>query len=156
LIEIDIPGVGTSRFQHLVLDVNGTIAEDGVLLAGVADRLTILRDKVAIHLLTADTHGTGAVIEKALGLRVVSAPQTRQAEAKLEYIRVLNPETVVAVGNGANDTLMLEHAALGIFVIGPEAGAVPAMLGADVIAAGIREALDLLIRPLRLAATLRR
>ena len=34
MIEIDIPGYRTFRFQHLVLDVNGTIAKDGQLIAG--------------------------------------------------------------------------------------------------------------------------
>ncbi len=57
MIEILIPGYKTFRFQHLVLDVNGTIAKDGQLIEGTEELLTELRSKLEIHLITADTHG---------------------------------------------------------------------------------------------------
>jgi soluble P-type ATPase len=63
---------------------------------------------------------------------------------------------VVAIGNGANDALMLEHAALGILVMGGEGAAVEALLRARVVVTDICEALDLLLFPKRLIATLRR
>lgn len=34
MVEIDIPGFRTLRLEHLVLDVNGTLALAGGLLAG--------------------------------------------------------------------------------------------------------------------------
>ena len=37
MIEILIPGYKTFRFQHLVLDVNGTIAKDGHLIDGTKE-----------------------------------------------------------------------------------------------------------------------
>jgi soluble P-type ATPase len=60
------------------------------------------------------------------------------------------------VGNGANDVDMLAEAALGIAVLGSEGLAVPALIAADVLAASIDEALELLLNPKRLVATLRR
>jgi len=39
LIEVTIPGRGSYRFKHLVLDLNGTIALDGDIIEGVEGRL---------------------------------------------------------------------------------------------------------------------
>ena len=39
MIRIDIPGRGLIELTDAVFDVNGTIAVDGVLIAGVAERL---------------------------------------------------------------------------------------------------------------------
>ena len=66
MIEILIPGYKTFRFQHLVLDVNGTIAKDGHLIDGTKELLTELRSKLEIHLITADTHGNQETINKQL------------------------------------------------------------------------------------------
>jgi soluble P-type ATPase len=57
MIELEIPGRGVLRLQHLVTDVNGTLAADGCLIDGVAKRLLGLSGRLQIHLLTADTHG---------------------------------------------------------------------------------------------------
>jgi soluble P-type ATPase len=56
MIEIDVPGRGLLRLSHLVLDVNGTLAVDGLLIDGVPERLAALRERLTLHLLTADTH----------------------------------------------------------------------------------------------------
>jgi soluble P-type ATPase len=61
----------------------------------------------------------------------------------------------VAIGNGRSDAQMHREAALGIAVIQAE-GACAATLGAaDVVCGSIPDALDLLLHPLRLAATRR-
>jgi P-type E1-E2 ATPase len=156
MIEIIIPGYKAFRFQHLVLDVNGTIAKDGQLIEGIEELLTGLRSKLEIHLITADTHGGQEVINHRLNLVAFLIPVEKQAEAKLDYIEKLGAPTVVAVGNGANDTAMLEHAALGIAVIGPECAAMKTLQKADVVAPDISSALELLLFPKRLIATLRR
>ena len=41
MIEIEIPGRGTYRLRHLVLDVNGTIVVEGQLVEGVAGGLAV-------------------------------------------------------------------------------------------------------------------
>jgi soluble P-type ATPase len=156
MIEIEIPGFRTYRFQHLVLDVNGTLAKDGKLLEGVVDLLEELRTKLDIHLVTADTHGTQEILDKSLKLRSVRIPIQNQVKAKLEYIERLGLDKVVSVGNGANDAAMLEHAALGIVIVGPEGAAVESLLRAKVAVPDIRTALELLLYPKRLTATLRR
>jgi soluble P-type ATPase len=156
MIEIDIPGYKKFRFKHLVLDVNGTIAKDGQLLKGVAELLKELGSMLIVHLITADTHGNQEIIDAALSLKAVRISPGNQAMAKLHHVEALGAEGVVAIGNGANDSAMLEKAGLGIFVLGPEGSAVEALMQSDVIAPDICSALELLTHPKRLMATLRR
>ena len=68
----------------------------------------------------------------------------------------LGATNVVAVGNGANDVGMLRVAAVGIAVLGGEGLAIELFNAADVLAASIVDALDMLLVPSRIVATLRR
>ena len=61
----------------------------------------------------------------------------------------------VCIGNGRNDRLMLKSAALGLAVVLAEGIAGETIPAADVISRSINDALDLLLNPLRLTATLR-
>jgi P-type E1-E2 ATPase len=159
MIEISIPGKGTLQVSHLVLDVNGTLALDGQLLPGVTERLDALKEQLQIHLLTADTHGRQREIDRQLGLTATilppTTPTTTQRSLKAAYVQELGPETVVAIGNGNNDAGMLQTAGLGIAVLGPEGLAAQAQTSASVVCATINDALDLLLHPNRLRATLR-
>ena len=156
MIEIEIPGFIKFHLEHLVLDVNGTIAKDGQLMAGVAELLDALRSALTIHLITADTHGNQGIIDTMLSTTAIRIPVQNQAETKLHYIESLGAAKVVAIGNGANDCAMLEKAGLSMCIIGPEGMAVETLLNADIVVPDIRSALELLIFPKRLVATLRR
>jgi P-type E1-E2 ATPase len=156
MIEIKIPGYATYRLRHIVLDVNGTIAKDGHLLEGVRELFAELSSGLEIHLITADTHGNQEELDRILGLTAARIPVRDQAKAKLDYVEQLGKDEVVAIGNGANDAAMLEHAALGIVVLGPEGSAVEALMKAKVVVPDIGTALELLLHPKRLIATLRR
>ncbi|HEY3108335.1 MAG TPA: ATPase P [Chloroflexota bacterium] len=157
MIELEIPGWRRLRLEHLLLDVNGTIARDGELLAGVADRVAALRQLLAVRVLSADTFGR--LDEQARALRI-PALRLRAGEPeggqKAAVVRGLGPAGVVAIGNGANDAEMLAAAAVGIAVLGPEGLASRALASADVVVSSIEDGLDLLLRPRRLVATLRR
>jgi soluble P-type ATPase len=155
MLAIDIPGYRVLRLEHLVLDYNGTLACDGVLLDGVRDRLNALVSVLHIHILTADTFGKARtqLVDVPCGLSVL--PMEDQDRRKLEYIQRLGPETTVCVGNGRNDRLMLQEAGLGIAVVQTEGAAAQTVLAADVLVPDILTALDLLTHPLRLVATLR-
>ena len=156
MIELNIPGRGNLRLSHLVLDVNGTLAKDGRLLDKVARPLAALRDRLTIHLLTADTYGKQEYIDQMLGLRATRIQRGDEGEQKALYVRGLGADSVVAIGQGANDAAMLKAAAIGVAVMGDEGLAVEALLSADVAAANIYDALNLLEYPTRLVATLRR
>jgi P-type E1-E2 ATPase len=156
VIEVAIPGRETLRLRHLTLDVNGTLAADGVLIPGVADRLAALGRVLEVHLLTADTHGTQDGIDRDLNLTALRLNTARPgASQKYDHVRDLGADNVAAIGNGVNDVLMLRAAALGIAVIGAEGLATAALREADIVVTRIEDALDLLLQPRRLAATLR-
>lgn len=152
MIEISIPGRGDYCLAHLALDVNGTLALDGRLIEGVAERLRALREHIQVHMLTADTFGMMAEIERELGFPAI---RISSSAAKTAFVRQAGPASVVAVGNGANDAGMLSAALLGIAVLGPEGLARETLEAADVVAPDILVALDLLSNPKRLIATLR-
>ena len=59
MLTISIPDAREITLEHLVLDMNGTLAKDGVLLPGIAALLDQIKPLLAIHLITADTHGGG-------------------------------------------------------------------------------------------------
>jgi soluble P-type ATPase len=63
---------------------------------------------------------------------------------------------VIAVGNRTNDGRRLAAAALGIAILGREGWAIETLRAADLVVSCTEDALDLLFRPQRLIATLRR
>ncbi len=156
MIELNIPGWGSLRLQHLVTDVNGTLAVDGILIEGLARRIAAIRDRLDVHLLTADTHGRQAGIDQQLNLMATRLAPGNEQDQKRAYVEQLGAAGVVAIGQGANDAGMLKAAALGICVMSPEGIAVETLLAADILVLDILAALDLLEKPLRLVATLRK
>ena len=156
MIELTIPSRGLLRIQHLVTDVNGTLAVDGVLIDGLTKRINSLRDRLEIHMLTADTHGRQASIDEQLNLKATRVKPGNEAGTKAEFVRGLGAETVVAIGQGANDSEMLKAAALGICVMSQEGLAVETLVSADILVPDIFAAFDLLDKPLRIVASLRK
>jgi P-type E1-E2 ATPase len=155
MIEIDIPGYRHLRLEHLVLDYNGTLAVDGRLASGVPERLQRLADALRIHVITADTFGEVRASVADLPCTLHVLPPQSQAEAKRDYVRRLDADRTVCMGNGNNDRLMLAEAALGVAVVLAEGACSSCITAADVVCRDINDALDLLCHPLRLTATLR-
>jgi soluble P-type ATPase len=155
MIQVDIPDWGPLRLAHLVLDYNGTLAVDGIPRAGVARRLTRLARDLEVHVLTADTFGKVREGMQGVPCSLTILEPGAQDQGKLDFVRRLGPGKTCAMGNGRNDRLMLEAAALGVAVILAEGAAAASLNAADVVCRSINDALDLLIHPLRLVATLR-
>lgn len=158
MLRLDIPGRDEALdIEHLVLDVNGTIAIDGVIAPGVAEALSeVARLGLRIVAITADTHGTADSLGETLGIEVKVIDSGGEEAQKAEYVEWLGAARVIAIGNGANDAAMLDSAAVGICVIGAEGAAGRAVGAADVVTGDITTALGLLTHPARLVATLRR
>ena len=152
MLRVALPDGEEYLLSDLCLDLNGTLAVDGQPLPGVAELLQELAGQLALHLLTAGTHGGVAAAAARLGLAAVPIGR---GEEKANYVRRLGADGVVAVGNGRNDAAMLRAARLGIAVIGAEGAAVQAVMAADIVVADPIAALLLLSRPQRLVATLR-
>ncbi len=151
-IRLDIPQRGAIELQHAVFDINGTLAVDGVAVPGVTERLKTLSSQISIHLLTAGTHGKLSELEHTLGfpLHVI-----HRGNEKMRYVQLLGPASVIAFGNGVNDSGMLRLASIGVAILTPEGMAIRAWQTADLLVHSPINALDLLLKPTRLIATLR-
>lgn len=156
MLALAIPGFKDLCLEHLVLDYNGTLACDGRLLPGVRERLVALAAQMQLHLLTADTFGSVRKQVADLPVTIHIIPGGGEAEAKAAYVGALGPGVTAAVGNGRNDSLMLEMVALGVAVLQQEGAAWEALRAAAVVVPDILAALDLFLHPQRLTATLRR
>jgi soluble P-type ATPase len=151
-IVIPLPGEAPVQAEHLALDFTGTLSLDGRLLPGVAERVRALSERVRIVVMTADTRGTAR--DELAGLPVELHLVADGAE-KARLARRLGPAGLAAIGNGRNDVALLALAALGIAVLGAEGTAAELIRVARVVAPDILSALDLLLAPQRLTATLR-
>lgn len=156
MIELNIPGRGTIQLEHLVCDVNGTLAVDGKLIEGVAKTIAILQDRLTFHMLTADTHGRQKFIDEQLGVQAVRIASGNEADRKSYYINELGPDTVIAIGQGANDSAMLKSAAVGIGILSTEGIAAETLLSSDIVVSNIEDAFELILKPVRLVASLRK
>ena len=156
MLIIDIPNRDPLELAYLVLDLNGTLSLDGQLMDGVVGRIGLLSEELDTHLLTADMRGTAAALSSHLGIGLQRLRPGHEREQKAALIQQLGPARVAAIGNGANDAGMLQIAALGIAVLGPEGLSVEALQAADIVVRYVQDALDLLIHPKRLIATWRR
>lgn len=154
-ISIVIPGSGPLHIQNVLFDLNGTLACDGIIVESTRDRLRKLGENLALYVMSADTHGTLDDVTAGLPLQVRRVRQVVGASEKRSFLEELGIQYTAAVGNGRNDVAMLEAAALGIVILGPEGTAREALLAADLVFGHIDDALDSLLNPNRLLATLR-
>jgi soluble P-type ATPase len=155
MITLDVPGIGTIKIEHLVADYTGTLSEDGRLCEGVKERLEKLARYLEIHILTADTFGTAEEELNGIKCRLHILGGDKEDIQKMKYVESLGPEGVVAIGNGNNDRKMLSTARIGIAVCLREGCSKDALEAADMLVTSSVDALDLLLNPKRLKATLR-
>lgn len=160
-ISIDIPGFGRLRIERIVTDYTGTLSADGKLADGVAERLRKLMERVEVHVVTSDSFGTAHRELAAVPLEphILEAGR-RHGIQKKNYAKKLGLARVAALGNGNNDALLLravrDAGGIAIAVENGEGCSVQSMQSANVFVAGIANALDLLLEPRRLMASLRR
>lgn len=156
MLTIEIPGFGTLKLDHLVLDYNGTLARDGRLDPDAARLLPKLARDFRLHVVTADTFGTVAAELSGLPVELRILRSGDHTAEKAAFVHELGAQNCVAVGNGNNDRAMLESAALGIVILGEEGAATATVLASDLLLPSIARALELLLYPKRLIATLRK
>lgn len=156
MIEVNIPGRRVYRLRHLVVDLNGTLSLDGNMIEGVPERIGILEGLVDVTIVTADTRGRAQELAQGLPVRVHRVDPGDEQAQKLWLVQQLGSEATAAIGNGSNDSLMLKESILGVCVLGPEGASRDAMASCDLVVPDVNAALDLLIKPERLVATLRR
>jgi soluble P-type ATPase len=155
MININIPGWGNMEIENIVLDLNGTIATDGIIPLEVKEKINSLSGGVKIYILTADTQGTASEESSDVQAELLKVSEEDSAEVKLRVMESLDPTRTVAIGNGNNDHLILKEAALSLAVLGDEGASFSAIKHADIVVKNISDALDLFLKPKRLVATLR-
>jgi len=157
-IRIEIPGLGGRSIATVVSDYTGTYSLGGRIEPAIRRQLTHLASLVDLHIVTADSFGTAERELAGVATPHLLGPGRHDTE-KAEYVSRFNLAQVAALGNGNNDRLMLkavkEGGGLAIAVDNGEGCAVDALLNANVFVTGAANALDLLLDPVRLKATLR-
>jgi soluble P-type ATPase len=156
MLRMVIPGRGVYSVEFLVLDMNGTISTDGRVSGRLKDKINLLAKRLKVYILTADTRGDARERLGRMTAELVRIDGGEEAEQKKEFVSKLGAEKTIAVGNGYNDHLMVKEAALGIAVIGREGAATETICNAAVMVKEIADALDLILKPLRHQATLRK
>ncbi len=154
-MRIDIPGWGSVDIENIVIDLNGTTATDGKIPLEVKEKIESLSHLAKIYVLTADTQGTADKEVANMSVEVIKIHEEESKQGKFDFLKTLDLERTVAIGNGSNDQLILKEAALGIAVLGDEGVSVSAIKNADLVVKHIQNALDLFLKPKRLTATLR-
>jgi soluble P-type ATPase len=156
MIGITVPGRGRYTIENLILDLNGTISVDGRIVRGVKEKLRELSEELGITVVTADMHRNAERLLADLPVRIHTIRGNQENEQKLEVVLEKGKDNTVSIGNGCNDVSMLRESAIGICVVGREGASAEAVMASDVVVPTINDALDLLLKPHRLRATLRR
>jgi soluble P-type ATPase len=154
-MQVVIPGQEALILHHLVLDFNGTIALDGLILQNVREKLIELSTLLKIHVLTADSNGSAARECEGLPLELYVIGKDDQREGKRRFVSQLG-QGVAVMGNGVNDELMFREADLSIAVIGKEGCATVTLMSSSIVVTDIIDGLNLLIKHHRLIPTLRK
>ncbi len=155
MLELSIPGFGEIKLKHLVLDFTGTLSVDGKILDGIKERLQKISEFMEVHVLTADTFGTAKKELEDIRCTLKILEKEKQDVQKEDYVRKLGADSVIAIGNGNNDRGMLRIAKVGVAVINAEGCSADAILSANIVVRDARDALDLILNPKRMMATLR-
>jgi len=155
MIKIDIPGWENLEVENIVLDMNGTIATDGRIPPEVKEKINSFSEKVSIYLLTADTYETADEEVRDTKAELVRIAGKDTQKGKLEFLKTLNLEKTVVLGNGNSDQLIMKEACLGIAVLGDEGISTLTLKNSDLVVKSISDALNLFLKPKRLIATLR-
>ena len=155
MLEIQFPGKPVMQINSVLCDINGTLSLDGQLLEGVSSAVAKLKNSLTFYLLSANTAGTAAEIANVLGVDLKVIQPGHEARQKELFLSSLGAGRTIAIGQGANDELILKKAAIGICVLSQEGTSVKALNAADIVVPNILTAFELIQKPTRIVATLR-
>lgn len=154
-MKVDVPGYRVLDIETVVMDFNGTVAVDGAIREAVKQRIVRLAERYRVYVLTSDTQGTAAKELENLPVTLKIFSDARAAEYKRQIVEELGGSHCACIGNGNNDRLMFQAAALSIAVLETEGLYAPILRDADLLVRSGEDALDLLLDPKRLISGLR-
>ncbi|GHG06243.1 HAD family hydrolase [Thalassotalea marina] len=152
---LNIPGKENISVSNVILDFNGTIAIDGKLIQGVAEKINNLSEQLNIIIVTADTNGTAESELADVNCKVINLSKSKEYGNKMDVLTALGKGHTICVGNGFNDHSVLKESVLGIAVMQEEGVSTKALMSSDIVFKSIIDALSCFEAPNRLKATLR-
>ena len=152
---IEIPGRDTLEIQHIIFDYNGTIALDGKVIEGVAEKISTLSGLIDFHVITADTYGTAEKELEGVPCQVINLSKSTEFKTKTDYLAFLGKEHCLSVGNGFNDKALLKESILGVALIQDEGVCTETLMSSDIVCKSIMDVFSFIEKPNRLKATLR-
>ncbi|WP_416197460.1 MAG: ATPase, P-type (Transporting), HAD superfamily, subfamily IC [Sporanaerobacter sp.] len=155
-MKVHIPGYKNIEIENVVFDYNGTIAEDGILIEGVGELVLELVSKgIKVYVLTADTNGTVRNQCEHLPIEIEVFDGEEATIHKRKFVEKIGKDKTVSIGNGRNDIEMFQKSGLSIAVVGSEGCFSKALISADIVVNNIIDAIQLILKPHRLKATMR-
>ena len=155
MIKIEILWFKTIKAEHLVLDFNGTLAIDVLFIEGVIGQLVHISVTLHVHVRTADTFSSVQNEIRGLPITIIIPETTEQNKQKSDSVKNSGSESIIAIGKGKNDVLMLKEAFLSIGIIQAEGAFFQVLSNSQFLCSSVIDALSLLNNPKRLVANLR-
>jgi soluble P-type ATPase len=153
---ITVPGIGEYEIKNIVFDYNGTIATDGIIIEGIMDKIVKLSNEFNVYIVTADTFKTVENAFENTTVNVHIIGNSNESQDKKEFIKKLDVNKTIALGNGRNDELMLKEAIISIAVLNDEGISVKTLNNADFLIKDINHFFDMINEPKKLIAILRK
>jgi len=153
---IEIPNFKNLDIQNILFDYNGTLAEDGEISEEIHTLLKDICKKYNVFVITADTFGSVKKELKDFDLEVIILSSDDHTKEKRTFLQELGENETIALGNGNNDALMLKTAVISIAILGEEGCASEALFASDIVCKNITNAMQLILHPKRMIATLRK
>jgi len=154
MILIERPGQEPLEIEFILIDFEGTLASDRRVHPKAKDKLNLLSKRTKIYVLTKEEKAVMEETLRRVKAEIFYVTEGEASRRKLDLLRELGATRTVAIGNGADDALMIEEAVLGICIMSQEGTSVEAMKRADLVVSNILDAFDFLLKPLRQKATL--
>lgn len=156
MIIIQRPGEEPLKIEFIFVDFEGTLASDRRVHPKAKDKINLLSKRVKIYILVNEENEQVLEVLRKVKAEIIHISAGDASDKKLNLLRQLGTNKTVAIGNGRDDSFMVEEAALGICVISKEGTASETIQKADVVVSNILDALDFLLKPLRQKTTLNR
>ncbi|PHS39894.1 MAG: haloacid dehalogenase [Sulfurovum sp.] len=151
-----IPNYKKLEIKNILFDYNGTLAKNGKVGKKRKRLLQKICEQYQVYVITADTFGSVEKELNGLDLEVIVLSSNNHTKEKKDFLKTIGKKNTIALGNGNNDAKMLKSAVVSMSIIGDEGCAKKTLLSSDIICKSIIDAMELILYPKRLIATLRR
>jgi soluble P-type ATPase len=154
MIRIERPGRGPLEIEFILIDFEGTLAQDRRIHPKAKDKINLLSKRAKIYVLAKGEKEFLNEAFRKVNIEPFYSKEGETTQPKLDLLRQLGVAKTIAIGNGVDDAQLLEEACLGICVAGREGASGEAIRKADLVVSNIIDALDFLLKPLWQKATL--